>query len=226
MHPFAQFLDFANHRADATPADIEKLCAQVIEHGFHAAFVNACYIKLAKSKGVRVGTVVSFPLGQDTTTIKAAAATDAIALGAEELDVVPDIGTFLSGDTNGFAAEMKTIVDAVRIACLAYRQSGQQAIVKFILDPGFLTGQQLAAAAKLVQQSGADYVKIGSGIGPRNPTVADFTIVRAAVGPDMKIKVAGGITTYNEAKAFIDAGVSRIGTSHAVEIVTQSSTAQ
>lgn len=208
-HPFAQYLDFANHHASATPADIEKLCAAVIEHGFHAAFVNPVYITLAKGKNVRVGTVVSFPLGQDTIATKVAAVNEAVQLGADELDIVPNIGA-LTID------ELKAIVDSARMV-------GKPVVIKFILDPGYLTKDQLASAAKLVQASGADFVKIGSGMGPREPSVEDVKIVREAVGPDMKIKVAGGVDTYEEAKAFIDAGVTRIGTSNAVEIITGAS---
>ena len=207
--PFAQYLDFANHRANATPADIETLCQSVIAHGFHAAFVNACYITLAKSKNVRVGTVVSFPLGQDTVAAKMAAVNEAVQLGVDELDVVPNIGSFTLG-------ELQEIVDSARMP-------GRPVIVKFILDPGYLTAEELAQRAKLIQQSGADFVKIGSGMGPRNPTLDDVRIVREAV-PNMKIKVAGGVTTYAVAKSFIDAGVTRIGTSHAVEIITQAPT--
>lgn len=216
MHPFAQYLDFANHRASATPADIENLCASVVEHGFHAAFMNACYISPAHTKyaaGLKIGTVVSFPLGQDTVAAKVAATNEAVQLGADELDIVPNIGTFLAGDTDGFVAEMKAIVDGARMV-------GQPVIVKFILDPGYITTpDQMKQAALAIQQSGADFVKIGSGMGPRGPSVEDVKIVRDAVGPDMKIKVAGGIDTYEEAKAFIDAGVVRIGTSHAIDIV-------
>lgn len=215
-HPFAQYLDFANHHANATPADIEKLCQSVIEYGFHAAFVNPIYIPLAKKHPVRVGTVVSFPLGQDTIATKVAAVNEAVSLGADELDIVPNIGTFLAGDTNGFVSEMKTIVDGARMV-------GKPVIVKFILDPGYMnTGELMKQAAQAVQQSGADFVKIGSGMGPREPNVEDVKIVREAV-PTMKIKVAGGVDTYEEAKAFIDAGVARIGTSHAIEIITGAS---
>jgi len=207
-HPFAQYLDFANHHANATPADIEKLCASVIEHGFHAAFVNPCYISFARRglTKLKIGTVISFPLGQDTVATKVAAVNEAVALGADELDIVPNIGSLA-------LQEIKEITDSARMV-------GKPVIIKFILDPGYLTGQQLGAAAKLIQQSGADFVKIGSGMGPREPSVEDVKIVREAV-PTMKIKVAGGVDTYEEAKAFIDAGVTRIGTSHALEIVTQ-----
>jgi deoxyribose-phosphate aldolase len=217
MHPFAQYLDFANHHAAATPADIEKLCKNVLEYGFHAAFVNAAYIPLAKKLvdgNAKVGTVVSFPLGQDTIASKVAAVNEAVQLGADELDVVPNIGTFLAGDTSAFVSDMKTIVEGARMV-------GRPVVVKFILDPGYMnTEDQMKQAAQAIQQSGADFVKIGSGMGPRNPSVADVHTVRAAVGPTMNIKVAGGIDTYEEAKAFIDAGASRIGTSHAIEIIT------
>ncbi len=207
-HPVAAYLDFANHHANATPADIEDLCAKVLEHGFHAAFVNQIYVPLVKSKGVRVGTVISFPLGQDSLEAKLAAARTA---GADELDVVPNIGAFLSGQKEQFEQELHAIVEA-----------GKPAVIKFILDPGYVNTEQMKEVALAIKKSGADYVKIGSGMGPRGPSVDDVKIVRAAVGPDMNIKVAGGIDTYEEAKIFIDAGVQRIGTSHAVEIITQS----
>ncbi len=218
-HPFAQYLDYANHHAAATPANIEELTANVIKYGFHAAFVNAAYIAFAKkllNGKALVGTVVSFPLGQDTVASKVAAANEAVTLGANELDIVPNIGTFLAGDTDGFLNEMKTIVEGARMV-------GRPVIVKFILDPGYLnSADQMKQMALAIQQSGADFVKIGSGMGPRGPSVEDVKIVREAVGPAMKIKVAGGINTYTEAKAFIDAGVARIGTSHAIDIITNS----
>jgi len=215
-HPLAQYLDFASHHANATPADIEKLCAAVIEHGFHAAFVNPCYISFVRPRltKLKIGTVISFPLGQDTIAAKVAAVNEAVQLGADELDIVPNIATFLAGDTNGFVGEMKTIVDGARMV-------GKPVVVKFILDPGYCnTAEQMKEAARAIQQSGADFVKIGSGMGPREPSVEDVKIVREAV-PTMKIKVAGGVDTYEEAKTFINAGVARIGTSHAIEIVTQ-----
>lgn len=218
----AQYLDFANHHANATPADIESLCASVIKHNFHAAFVNATYITLAKKqlgKKASVGTVISFPLGQDTVAAKVAAVNEAVQLGANELDVVPNISTLLIGNLQAFVTEMKTIVDGARMV-------GVPVIVKFILDPGYfdtLTDkkEKMMEAARAIQQSGADFVKIGSGMGPRAPSVDDVNIIRESV-PTMKIKVAGGVDTYEEAKAFIEAGVSRIGTSHAIEIVTHS----
>jgi deoxyribose-phosphate aldolase len=220
MDPLAQHLDFANHHANATPADIQTLCAAVLEHGFHAAFVNAAYITLAKkllNGKAPVGTVVSFPLGQDTVAAKMAATNEAVQLGTDELDVVPNIGALLAGDTAGFLHEMTEIVDSARMV-------GRPVIVKFILDPGYFDGlpnkkEKMQEAARAVKESGADYVKIGSGLGPRNPTLEDLAIIKEAV-PTMKLKVAGGITTREVAEGFLAAGALHLGTSHAIEIIS------
>lgn len=220
MDTIAQYLDLANHHANATSGDIKKLCADVLTYQLHAAFVNPTLITVARealgAEGI-VGTVISFPLGQETLAIKKAAANEAVMLGANELDVVPNLALFLAGDTGGFLKEMTAIVDAARM-------TGKPVIVKFILEIGYFDKlpdgkEKLKEAALLVKQSGADFIKLGSGMGPRDVTVEDLKIVKDAVGDTIKIKVAGGITTRPQAEAFIKGGASRIGTSHAVEIV-------
>lgn len=219
MDDLARHLDFANHHANSTPDDIKKLCRDVVTYGFHTAFVNATYVRLAKSEvgnAAKVGCVISFPLGQDATASKMAAANTAVADGADELDVVPNIGLYVSGDQEGFLKDMSQVVEAARVY-------GKPVVVKFILDPGYfddLPNKKAAMqdVARLIQQSGADFVKIGSGLGPRGPKVSDVLIVREAV-PEMAIKVAGGIDTKEEALAMLAAGASRIGTSHAIDIV-------
>lgn len=217
MPDLAPYLDFANHHANCTPDDIKKLCADVVTYGFHAAFVNPTYVALAKEilkAKAKVGTVISFPLGQDTTGIKQQAANNAVTNGADELDVVPNIGLFFAEQMDAFLKDMTDVVESARIY-------GRPVIVKFILEPGFFTSpEQLMEAANYVMQAGADFVKIGSGMGPRGPTVDDVKAVRQAVGKSMNIKVAGGITTKSIAETFIAAGVDRIGTSHAIELVT------
>lgn len=220
MDVSAQNLDFANHHANATPDDIRALCAAVVKYGFHTAFVNPTYVALAKSileTHAKVGCVISFPLGQDATAVKMAAANQAVSDGADELDVVPNLGLYMSGDTQGFLKDMADVVESARIF-------GKPVIVKFILDPGYFDTlpnkkEAMQEVARCIQQSGADFVKIGSGMGPRGPSVEDVAIVKEAV-PDMKIKVAGGIDTKIEAASFLDAGAVRIGTSHAIEIAT------
>lgn len=216
----AHTLDFANHHADATPDDIRTLCAQVVEYGFHTAFVNPVYVPLAKSlvgTRAKVGCVISFPLGGDATSVKMAAANRAVSDGADELDVVPNLGLYLSGDKQGFLKDMADVVESARIF-------GKPVVVKFILDPGYFDAlpnkkEAMQEVAQFIQQSGADFVKIGSGMGPRGPSPEDVVTIKESV-PDMKIKVAGGIDTQQKAQKFIDAGVARIGTSHAIAIVT------
>ncbi len=220
MNDLAHHLDFANHRADSTPDDIRELCAMVEQHGFHTAFVNPTYVALAKSilgTHAKVGCVISFPLGQDTTSVKMAAANKAVSDGADELDVVPNLGLYMNGDKQGFLTDMTEVVESARIF-------GKPVIVKFILDPGYFDElpnkkDAMQEVAQFIQQSGADFVKIGSGMGPRNPTVEDVHIVKEIV-PDMKIKVAGGVSTKAAAESFFAVGVDRIGTSHAIGIVT------
>ncbi len=222
MNPLAPYLDLANHHANATPEDIKKLCASVVLYNLHAAFVNPCYITLAKetlADKAPVGTGLSFPLGQETKSSKQTAANEAVQLGADELDVVPNLGLFLAGDRNGFLSEMTEVVESAKMV-------GKPVIIKFIIETGYLTDDQIEDAAKLVVQSGADFVKICSGMGPRGASVHDVEIVKKAVGPTVKIKAAGGIDTYEEAIALISAGANRLGTSHAVEIVTKTKNRQ
>lgn len=217
IHELARHLDFANHHANATQDDITSLCHLVIQHGFHAAFVNPIHVAIAKKtlgKSGTVGTVISFPLGQDRVDIKITTALKAIEDGADELDIVPNTANLLS-DSKGtsYLEEMVQIVRAIR-------QTNAVTIIKFILETGYMTEYQIKLGARLIHDSGADYVKFTTGMGPKEATLEDLAIIKEVVGPDMKIKVAGGVDTYREAIDFIEAGVTRIGTSHAVEIIT------
>jgi len=217
----ARYLDFANHHGNATKKDIENLCTAVLTHGFHGAFVNPTHVPFAKKilsgKSV-VGTAIAFPLGQERQDIKIASAIAAVEDGADELDIVPNTANLLEDPTGKtYLAEMVAIVRAIRAA-------DATVIIKFILETGYMTSDHIRTGAKMIQDSGADYVKFATGMGPKGATLEDLAIVKDVVGPDMKIKVAGGIDTYEEAAGFIEAGVTRIGTSKAVEIVTQSPT--
>lgn len=218
----AGFLDLANHHQDATSEAIKKLCEKVKKYGFHAVFVNPCYIRLAREllgdSGV-VGSVVSFPLGQDNRDVKVLAAIDAVRCSANELDVCMNVGLFKSGKTDEVLAEMKAIVEAVK-------NIKPKAVVKFIIETGCLTAEEIKKASLLVLESGADYVKTCSGMGPRGASLDDVKIIKEAIGDKIKIKVAGGIDTLQEATDFISAGVSRIGTSKAVEIINEYLTTQ
>ncbi|HBL52044.1 MAG TPA: deoxyribose-phosphate aldolase [Candidatus Blackburnbacteria bacterium] len=216
MENVTHYLDFANHHQDATIGQIKELCQKVVEYGFHAAFVNPCYVKLAREElgpiGV-VGTAVSFPLGQDTKDTKIASCVEAVQDGADELDLCMNVGLFKSGKEDEVLVEMKEIVSRVK-------ELSSKAIVKFIIETELLTTEQIKKASELVVESGADFVKTNSGMGKRGPTVDEVELINKVVGGRAKIKVAGGIDTYEKAIALIRAGADRIGTSHAIEIIS------
>lgn len=221
-------LDFANHRASATQDDIRKLCESVLRYGFNSAFVNPCHVAFARSilgAKSKVGTVVSFPLGQDKANIKIHAIREAVADGADELDVVPDISLLLAGHPDELAKELTTLTREAKTM-------RQDVIVKFIIEMGLFVDeegkdlipdglQKAKNAALLIEKSGADFVKLCSGMGRRGVSPSDVRIVRSVVAPTMKVKGAGGIDTREEAVALIEAGVNRMGTSHAIEIIAE-----
>lgn len=211
-----KFLDLANHHPQATPEDIKALCQKVAKYGFHTAFVNPCYVSLAKDclktvKGL-VGTVVAFPLGQETKDIKVMTAIKAVRDGADELDVSMNVGLFKVGEEAKVLEEMKAIIEGAK-------NIKKNTIVKFIIETGLLTDEEIKKASQLVLASGADFVKTCSGMGPRGASLKDVELIKKAIGDQIKIKVAGGIDSLQEALDFIKAGAVRIGTSKALEIV-------
>ncbi len=218
MNPkdLAPFLDLANHHANATFADIENICDKVKKYGFNAVFVNPYYVSFARQKmgaGGKVGTVISFPLGQEALEFKVATAKAAAVAGADEFDVSLNVGLIKAGRWEESLAEMESILQAIKAV-------GQEKIVKFIIEAGYLTGEEIKLASILVLRSGADFVKTTSGMGPRGAIVSDVELIKQATEGKIKIKVAGGVDTYEEAMALINAGAARIGTSKAVEIIT------
>lgn len=212
----ANYLDFANHHQDATPKDIKELCQKVKKYGFHSAFVNPFYVPLAKELLVDgiVGTVIDFPLGQGTKEIKILASIDAVKKGADELDVVMNVGLFKAGKHEQVLEEMKAVVSAAR-------NIKKAVVLKFIIETSYLNSNEIKKASQLVFQSGADFVKANSGWGPRGSSLKDVDLIRQAAGDKIKIKVAGGVDTYREAISFINRGVDRIGTSKAVRIIEE-----
>lgn len=217
MNNIAAQLDLANHHSTATEGDIKDICEKVKQYGFNSAFVNPYFIQFAKTLGVKVGTVISFPLGQETFSVKVGCTESYVSLGADELDVSLNVGFIKSGKWADSLVEMKAIVETAR-------SINSLVIIKFIPECGFLTDDEIKRTAELMVDSGADFFKTCSGMGPRGATIKDVTLVREAVGNKLKIKVAGGIENYDQAKSFIAAGANRIGTSHAVEIISKSET--
>ena len=228
-----KMLDFANHRADATVEDIKTLCETVLTYGFNSAFVNPVHVKLAKScvgETAKVGTVISFPLGQDRQDIKIHAIRECIQDGADELDIVPDISKIKEGNADAFQQEL---IDLTASA----RSMRKTIVIKFIIETGLFLPEQFLSvsdtkeirsgklcvqqAAEAIQKSGADFVKICSGMAKRGVSVDDVVFIRSIVGPMMKIKGAGGIDTKQEVLALLKAGANRFGTSHAPEIIDE-----
>lgn len=213
----AKYLDLANHHQNATESEIKTLCQQVKKFGFNSAFVNPCFIVLAKDAlegKALVGSVVSFPLGQDSRDIKILAAIDAVRKGADEIDVSANVGLFKSRKVEEYLEEMKAVVEAAK-------STKARTIVKLIIETGWLTNEEIKKASELVLESGADFVKTCSGMGPRGASLKDVALIKSAVGGKIKIKIAGGVNTYKEAIDFISAGADRIGTSKAVEIIKE-----
>lgn len=213
----AKYLDFANHEQQSTGEDVKKLCGQVQQYNFHSAFVNPYYVSLAKGlvkNTAAVGTVVSFPLGQEGLEIKVNSCLWAVKQGADELDIANNVGFFKTGQFEKAKEEMKTIVQEVK-------KKKKQTIIKFIIETGCLSISEIKKASLAVLNSGADFIKICSGMGPRGASLEDVKLIRSVVGQKIKIKAAGGITTYKQVIDFIAAGANRMGSSHAVEIILE-----
>ncbi len=212
----AKYLDLANHHQHATSNDIKFICEKVLEYGFHTAFVNPFYVSYAKSiigDKASVGTVISFPLGQETLNTKILSAQEAVKNGADELDISMNVGLFKEKKYDQVLEEFRKIIDSVK------KVEKKHTIVKFIIETGCLTSEEIEKASLLVLESGADFVKTCSGMGPRGASFEDVKIIKKAIGDKIKIKVAGGIGAYSQALEFIKLGVSRIGSSKAIEII-------
>lgn len=206
------FIDHTDVKADATGADIEKLCQEAKEYGFHSVCVTPYQVKNAKRElegsSVAIICVIGFPFGFTTTEEKINEGEIAVADGATEVDMVINIGAVKEGDWDFVENEIHQITEAIAPTGL-----------KVIMEIGFLTKEELIHTCKIAKKAGAAFVKTSTGYGPRTPTPEDIKIMRKAVGPDMGVKASGGIHTFEDAKAMIEAGATRIGTSSALQII-------
>ena len=216
----AKYIDHTLLSPTATQAEIEKLCEEAKEFGFYAVCVNPFYVrnavKLLSSSKVAVATVIGFPLGQNLTDIKIAEAQRAISEGAEELDMVINVGALKDGHIDYVRDEIKAIVKASR-----------DHVVKVIIECDLLSNEEKAAATRATVEAGATFVKTSTGFvkDGKGATVEDVQLMRQTIGSaKVAIKASAGIRDYTKAKALIDAGATRLGTSAGVAIV-QGSTA-
>jgi deoxyribose-phosphate aldolase len=210
-------IDHTLLKPEATTADIDKLCAQAIEYKFFAVCVNPVHVRqavrLLSSSDVAVATTVGFPLGANLTDIKIAEAQRAIFEGAEEIDMVINIGALKEGNTQYVSAEIEAIVKVAK-----------ERPVKVIIETDLLSSEEKTLATQTCLQAGAYMVKTCSGFvkDGKGATVEDIQLLKEVIGGGaLKIKASGGIKDYAKAKALIDAGAVRLGTSSGVEIVQQ-----
>jgi deoxyribose-phosphate aldolase len=208
----ARFIDHTLIRADATIRDIEKLCAEAREHNFHSVSVCGSWIVAARhfldGSSVKTGCAVSIPLGAMSTDAKRFETEAAIDDGAQEIDVVINVGRLKDSDDKYVLRELIDVVEAA-----------DERTVKVILETCLLTDEQKIRACKLVVESGAHFVKTSTGYSTGGATVADIKLLRATVGPKFGVKAAGGIRDAKTALAMIEAGATRLGTSAGVAIV-------
>ena len=210
----ARYIDHTLLKPDAERDEIEKLCTDARQHEFFSVCVNSSNVRLASSflgggGRTKVCAVVGFPLGAGTPASKAFEAREAVRCGAEEIDMVLNIGALRSRDYTLVTDDISRVVKAV---------PGK--IVKVILETGMLTDHEKIIACSLSKVANAAFVKTSTGFGPGGATVEDVALMRAVVGPDMGVKASGGVRDYETAVAMLRAGANRLGCSSSVAIVT------
>lgn len=207
-------IDHTILKATATRADIERLCDEAIEHSFASVCVNTCWVplcaeRLANSE-VEVCCVVGFPLGAMATDPKAYEARWAVDNGADEVDMVLNVGWLLAGEDDAVRADIAAVVEAAQGRC-----------VKVILETCYLNDEQIERACRLSVEAHATFVKTSTGFGTGGATVHDVALMTKAVNGAAKVKASGGIHTAEEAAAMVEAGADRIGTSSGIAIVAE-----
>jgi len=210
----ARYIDHTNLKAFATREDIKKLCDEAKEYGFYAVCVNPYRVKDAKEflrgTDIKIASVVGFPLGATFTETKVQEAIMAVRNGADEIDMVMNIGAMKDGDYEFVERDIREVVEAVH---------PMGAKVKVIIETCYLSDEEKRKACEIAKNAGADFVKTSTGFGTAGAKVEDVRLMREVVGNSMGVKAAGGIHNAKEAIAMIEAGATRIGASSSVEII-------
>ncbi len=210
----AACIDHTLLKPEATPAQVEKVCAEARAHHFASVCVNPTHIKLVakllRKSGVAPCTVVGFPLGANAPEVKAYEAEIALAQGATEIDMVINVGALKSGDDRLVARDIRGVAVTVHAA-------GK--LLKVIIETALLTDDEKRRACLIAKRAGADFVKTSTGFSTAGATVADVRLMRETVGPKLGVKAAGGIRSLADAEAMLEAGATRLGTSAGVAIM-------
>lgn len=210
----ARRIDQALLRPDATESEIRAECELSRKFGFACLFVHPCWVGLAArlllGSQTRPGTVIGFPLGCNETEIKVLEAERAVEQGAQELDMVANLGALKSKDYSRVEDEIRQVVEKT-----------QGRVVKVIIETGWLTEDEIFRACELIGSARAQFVKTSTGFGPRGVTLKDIRLLRRAVGDKLSIKASGGIRSLHQAVSLIEAGADRIGTSAGPKIIEE-----
>ncbi|WP_170243334.1 deoxyribose-phosphate aldolase [Streptococcus suis] len=207
-----KYIDHTILKPESTEQQVAKIIEEAKEYDFASVCVNPTWVAYAAKRlagtEVKVCTVIGFPLGANTPAVKAFETKDAIANGADEIDMVINIGALKSQNYDLVLEDIQAVVEA----------SGDK-LVKVIIETCLLTDEEKVKACQLSQEAGADFVKTSTGFSTGGATVVDVTLMRQTVGPDMGVKASGGARIYEDALAFIEAGATRIGASSGVAIM-------
>ena len=212
MYKIAKYIDHTVLKATTTTKDVEKLCSEAKEYGFYSVCVNGCFVKeckeLLKGSDVKIAAVVGFPLGAMTKTAKVFEAREAIANGANEIDMVINIGKLLEGDTKYVEDEIREIKEAI----------GKN-VLKVIIETCYLNNEQKMLACELSLNANADFVKTSTGFGTAGATFEDVILMKKMVGNNAEVKASGGVKSYETAEKYIELGATRLGTSSGIDII-------
>ena len=216
----AQMIDHSLLKPEVTEEEIKRLCGEGKKYGFASVCVNPIWVSfcvdLLKGASVKICTVSGFPLGANKPEVKAKEAEIAIKEGADEVDMVANIGALRAGDFKLVEEDIKAVRNAI----------GNDKILKVIIETAVLTDLEKIKATEIIIDCGADFVKTSTGFGYSGATVEDVKLLKRVVGDKIRIKASGGIRDYATALELIKAGATRIGTSAGVQIVEQSKKAE
>ena len=209
---YAAMIDHTLLKAEATRDQIKKLCEEAKQYGFASVCVNPTWVKYAAEllDGAEsiVCTVIGFPLGANTSAVKALETKDAIANGASEIDMVINIGAMKNGEFDLVREDIKAVVDAAN-----------GTLVKVIIETSLLTDEEKVKACELAALAGADFVKTSTGFSTGGATAEDIALMRKTVGPEIGVKASGGVRSLEDMKLMIENGATRIGASSGVAIM-------
>ena len=220
IEEIASLIDHTLLKPDASRDEIRKLCQEAAHFGFASVCINPWYVPLAaemlRGTNVKICTVVGFPLGATLPQVKIYEAEEAIKLGAQEIDMVINIGALKSGQDDVVESDIRGVVEASH-------HGG--AICKVILETALLTQQEKTRASEAAKRAGADFAKTSTGFSIAGATAEDVALMRAVVGPEMGIKAAGGVRSFADLMKMVRAGATRIGASASVKIMEEAANA-